>query len=144
MSASCLPRHSSQSLRPRQGQAISGSKLNSQVNKVIFPHFARKLIIAATFYQLHEYNKLNLQWNKRNAIYFTVEFHAGIHLISIILGDELRYWLVNLLSNSQPSQTERGFPHEIGFLLCIKLPSLRMGTQRLISVKYLFGEANIA
>ena len=91
VSASCLPRHSSQSLRPRQGKAISGSKLNSQVNKVNFPHFARKLIIAATFYQLHEYNKLNLQWNKRNAIYFTVEFHAGIHLISIILGDELRY-----------------------------------------------------
>ena len=58
-------------------KAISGSKLNSQVNKVIFPHFARKLITAATFYQLHEYNKLNLQWNKRNAIYFTVEFHAG-------------------------------------------------------------------
>ena len=63
--------------KARPSEAISGSKLNSQLSKVIFPHFARKLKIAATFYRLHEYNKLNLQWNKRNAIYFTVEFHAG-------------------------------------------------------------------
>ena len=78
MSASCLPRQWIAKLGWDKAISKFFLKKISRVNKVPFPHFARKFIIAAvsSVNYVHEYNKLNIHWNKRNAIYFTVEYHA--------------------------------------------------------------------
>ena len=113
-------------------KTVPGSKLNSRVNKVTFPHFCQKFIIAAI---LH--NKLNLQWNKRNAIYFTIEFHAVTRRNSLDFKySGKRYVLTSFKTcfQTQSSQTGRGFPHETRILLRIKFPSFHLNDCQLLLV----------
>ena len=46
---------------------------------------------------MHEYNKLNMHWNKRNAIYFTVEYHAVTrrNLPNFKYSGNVTFWLTS-------------------------------------------------
>ena len=95
------------------------------VNNQTFPHFARNLIIAAIFYQLHEYIKLNME---------CYLFYRRVpRMNSLIFWETLRYWRVlKLVFNLSAFANWTWLStRNTGFLLRIKFPSFHLNDGQL-------------